>query len=83
MVRDHFSHYKVHDCLPRNLFLKLQNMLTVDFIFIERSCTRCVSKKEDIKKHVIEDHAIGLYLNEKYKDTLLHFDTRKIFFDNT
>ena len=85
VVRDHFSqYYQVHDCLPRNLFLKSTKYVNGRFYFLSKEAVQdVVSKKEDIKKHVIEDHAIGLYLNEKYKDTLLHFDTRKIFFDNT
>lgn len=85
VVQDHFSqYYQVHDCLPRNLFLKSTKYVNGRFYFLSKEAVQdVVSKKEDIKKHIIEDHAIGLYLNEKYKDTLLHFDTRKIFFDDT
>ena len=58
-------------------------MLMDDFIFYRKKLYKMLFRKRRYKKTRNEDHAIGLYLNEKYKDTLLHFDTRKIFFDNT
>lgn len=35
-----------------------------------------------IETHIIEDHAIGLYLDDKYKDNMMNFDTHKIFIDH-
>jgi hypothetical protein len=84
-VPDHFSqYYLVHDCLPKNLFLKSTKYVNGRFYFLSKEAVQdVVSKKENIKKQIIEDHAIGLFLDEKYKESLLHFDTRRIFFDNT
>jgi len=84
-VPDHISqYYKVHDCLPRDLLLKKCIYCNGRFYFLSKSATESlISKKEDICKHIIEDHAIGLYLDDKYKENMLYFDTRQIFKDNT
>jgi uncharacterized protein with NRDE domain len=84
-VPDHFSqYYLVHDCLPKKLFLKSTKYVNGRFYFLSKEAVQdVVSKKENIKKQIIEDHAIGLFLDEKYKESLLHFDTRRVFFDNT
>jgi hypothetical protein len=85
VVPDHVSkYYKVHDCLPRDLFLKSTKYISGRFYFLSKEAVQdVVSKKEAIKEHIIEDHAIGLHLDEKYKKSLYHFDTRKIFVDDT
>ena len=42
-----------------------------------------ITKKDDIKKQIIEDHGIGLYIDKEFKKTILNFDTKNIFFDET
>ena len=39
-------------------------------------------KTSKICEHIIEYHTIGLYLDDKYKENMLYFDTRVIFNDN-
>ena len=41
-----------------------------------------ILKKELIKKRYIEDHAIGYYLDESFKNNILAFDTKKCFYDD-
>ena len=42
-----------------------------------------ITKKDDIKKQIIEDHGIGLYIDKEFKKTILNFDTKNTFFDET
>ena len=82
-VRDHISSYfTVHDCLPRDLFLKKCTYCNGRFYFLSKEAVENVLLKIDIiSKQFIEDHAIGLNLDEKYKENMLTFDTKKIFMD--
>lgn len=84
-VPDHISqYYKVHECLPRDLFLKKCIYCNGRFYFLSKSATESlIVQKPAICEHIIEDHAIGLYLDDKYKENMLYFDTRQIFKDNT
>lgn len=84
-VPDHIStYYTVHDCLPRDLLLKKCMYCNGRFYFLSKDATNSLIKnKKEISEHIIEDHAIGLYLNKSFKENILNFDTRKVFFDNT
>jgi len=82
-VNDHISsYYTVHDCLPRDLLLKKCNYCNGRFYFLsKKAVSNLVLKKTEISQCIIEDHAIGLFLDEEYKQKVLHFDTNKIFSD--
>ncbi len=82
-VPDHISNYYiVHDCLPRDLYLKSTSYATGRFYFLSKSAIEdLIKKKEDVEKQIIEDHAIGLFLDRKFKETILNIDTMKIFND--
>jgi len=83
-VPDHISqYYKVHDCLPRDLFLKKCIYCVGRFYFLSKSATESlIVQKPAICEHIIEDHAIGLYLADKYKENMLCLNGR-LFEDNT
>jgi len=83
-VPDHISsYYMVHDCLPRDLLLNACNYCNGRFYFLSKEAvTHLITKKTSIEKHIIEDHAIGLYLDDNYKANMMNFDTRKIFIDH-
>lgn len=84
-VQDHISkYYLVHDVLPKNLFLKATEYCNGRFYLLSKDAVdNLISKKNDISKHIIEDHAIGLYLDDEYKKKCLVLNTRKYFVDET
>jgi hypothetical protein len=43
--------------------------------------TNVLCKKEHIKKHVIEDHAIGYHIDDDLKKNVLHFLSDRFFRD--
>ncbi len=84
-VPDHISqYYTVHDCLPKDLFLKRCMYCNGRFYFLSKKViVDLITKKDEIKKQIIEDHGIGLFINKEFKKTILNFDTKNIFFDET
>ena len=82
-VPDHISsYYKIHDCLPKNLLLKKCVYCNGRFYFLSKSATEnLITKKQKICETVIEDHAIGLHLDEKFKENILSINSNKIFVD--
>lgn len=82
-IKDHTSDYwKVHSCLPKNIFLKETSYSNGRFYFLSKWAVEdLISKKKFIEKHLIEDHAIGYHLNPRFKQHMLNFDTRHIFSD--
>jgi len=67
--RDHISQYwRVHNCLPKNLFLKATKYCNGRFYILSYELVQELLKKsESIKKTIIEDHSIGLYIPDSYK----------------
>lgn len=84
-VEDHISqYYRVHDCLPRDLLLKKCIYCNGRFYMLSKPAVEnLLIKKSEISEHIIEDHAIGLYLDDKYKENMLHFDSRLVFNDHS
>jgi len=82
-VKDHISTYwTVHNFLPKDLFLKGTKYCNGRFYLL--SCTLIedlLKHKDQIKTHIMEDHAIGLYIDEKYKQNILKINTNSIFID--
>ena len=84
-VPDHIStYYLVHDILPRDLFLKGTEYCNGRFYLLSKSAVEnLLIKQKQISKHIIEDHAIGLYLDDEYKKKCLVFNSKKYFIDDT
>jgi hypothetical protein len=84
-VDDHISkYYTVHDCLPRDLLLKKCLYCNGRFYMLSKpAIENLLTKKSKISQHIIEDHAIGLYLDDKYKENMLYFDSRLVFNDDS
>lgn len=82
-VEDHISdYYKVHDCLPQNLKLKKCTYCNGRFYLLSSIATQqLIEHKTEISEYIIEDHTIGLYLNDTYKKNMLFIDNRHIFKD--
>ena len=83
-VEDHISlYYLVHDCLPRNILLKACKYCNGRFYFLSKDAVvYLLTKKSIIETHIIEDHAIGFNLDEKYKYSMINLNTNEIFIDN-
>ena len=84
-VKTHIStYYMVHDCLPRDLLLEGTTYCNGRFYFLHVDAVNSLLQyKTDICKRVIEDHAIGYYLSDSYKENMLQFESKHIFEDNT
>lgn len=82
-VPDHIStYYTVHDCLPRDLYLKNTIYANGRFYLLSKLAVESlIKKKEHIEKQIIEDHAIGLFLDSNFKENILFIDTAKVFND--
>jgi hypothetical protein len=82
-VNDHFStYYTVHYELPKQLLLKKTSYCSGRFYFLSKAAViNVLGKSELIKKHIIEDHAIGYYLDDNLKKNVLHFVTDRFFRD--
>lgn len=83
IYENHYSQYwKVHDCLPKNIYLEPTAFANGRFYFLSKEAVEClILKKEHFEKKYIEDHAIGYYLDPIYKEHLLNFDSNLIFTD--
>lgn len=83
-VPDHISkYYLVHDELPRDLFLKGTEYCNGRFYLLSKAAVEnLLVKRNDISRHIIEDHAIGLYLEYEYKKKCLALNTKKYFIDD-
>ena len=83
-VPDHYStYYTVHNELPKQLFLKGTTYCNGRFYLLSKEAVEnLLKKKQEISKHIIEDHAIGLYLDNEYKQKFLPLNSNKYFKDN-
>lgn len=82
-VNDHYStYYTVHSELPKKLLLRRTSYCSGRFYFLSKAAViNLLDKKEHIKEHVIEDHAIGYYMDENLKKNALHFLSDHFFRD--
>ena len=82
-VNDHYStYYTVHSELPKKLLLRRTSYCSGRFYFLSKaSVIDLLDKKEHIKEHVIEDHAIGYYMDDHLKKNALHFLSDHFFRD--
>ena len=76
------SYYKIHQELPTNIIVQSTLYCSGRFYFLSSyAIDDLILKREEISNEYFEDYAIGYYLNEKYKKSMLHIDTHKIFQD--
>lgn len=82
-VNDHYStYYTVHSELPKKLLLRRTSYCSGRFYFLSKAAViHLLDKKEHMKEHVIEDHAIGYYMDEHLKKNTLHFLSDRFFRD--
>lgn len=82
-VNDHYStYYTVHSELPKKLLLRRTSYCSGRFYFLSKAAViDLLDKKEHIKEHVIEDHAIGYYMDDRLKKNALHFLSDHFFRD--
>jgi hypothetical protein len=82
-VNDHYStYYTVHSELPKKLLLRRTSYCSGRFYFLSKAAViDLLDKKEHIKEHVIEDHAIGYYMDDHLKKNALHFLSDHFFRD--
>jgi len=82
-VNDHYStYYTVHSELPKKLLLRRTSYCSGRFYFLSKAAVvNLLAKKERIKEHVIEDHAIGYYMDDDLKKNALHFLSDHFFRD--
>lgn len=82
-VNDHISNYwLVHDCLPKDILLKKTTYCNGRFYLLSNKLIADLLLNIDkIKTHIIEDHAIGYYIPDKYKNDVLKINTDSIFID--
>jgi hypothetical protein len=82
-VNDHYStYYTVHSELPKRLLLKKTSYCSGRFYFLSKPAVVNLLEKSDlIKQHVIEDHAIGYYMDDDLKKHVLELFSDHFFRD--
>ena len=80
-VNTHVSElFYAHPEFPRNVILEGCTYCSGPFYILSKDALDNVLEKyDDICKRLVEDHAIGFYLEHKYSTKLFAFDSRKIF----
>jgi hypothetical protein len=84
-VNDHYStYYTVHSELPKKLLLKKTSYCSGRFYFLSKAAVmNLLEKRELIKEHIIEDHAIGYYIDDGLKKNILNLLSDRFFRDIT
>jgi hypothetical protein len=76
------QYYRIHPELPKNLPIYITKYCSGRFYFLSRSATSfLLNKKDDIIKEYLEDYAIGIYLDDKFKTNILNISTNNYFTD--
>jgi hypothetical protein len=84
VVKDHYStYYTLHDELPRNIFLKGTTYCNGRFYILSNTSVNYLIKNkfDVIKQDIIEDHSIGLHLDNNLKKHFLNIENYKYFVD--
>jgi len=82
-VRTHVSKYNlVHPSLPNDLILQGTIYCNGRFYLLSKKAVEhLLTNEENIQKHYIEDHTIGLYLSKELKRNILRVDSNTAFKD--
>lgn len=76
------QYHTIHPELPPNLPILQTTYCSGRFYLLsDFAVHQLISKKEDINKELLEDYAIGLYLDPVLKKNILHINTFKYFND--
>jgi len=73
----------IHNELPQDLIIKPTKYCSGRFYFLSKEAMDClISKQMEIECEYLEDYAIGYYLDESLKTTILNLETNKYFIDS-
>jgi len=76
------KYYLYHPELPKNLWIEKIKYCNGRFYLLSREALcNLIEKKDKIREEYLEDYAIGLYLDSKYKTNILPITTQKYFED--
>ena len=76
------QYYKIHPELPTYLPIFATKYCSGRFYFLSRSAiSSLLNKREEISKEVLEDYAIGLNLDDRFKTNILNIATNNYFVD--
>lgn len=77
------QYYRIHAELPQDLLVKATKYCSGRFYFLSQEAIKSLvkEKKELVEAEYLEDYAIGYYLLDQYKTTMLPLDTNKYFID--
>ena len=76
------KYHKIHPELPENLPILPIKYCNGRFYFLSKEAILVLlNKKTEIAKEYLEDYAIGLHLNNWYKDNVLHIQSDQFFKD--
>jgi len=80
---NHLSNYHtIHPELPKRLPLNKTYYCSGRFYFLSKEAIKClILKKKNIQKEFFEDYAMGFYLDEELKRTIMHIATNQYFTD--
>lgn len=83
VIHPYVSRYcLIHNELPQDLIIKPTKYCSGRFYFLSKEAMDClISKQVEIEKEYLEDYAIGYYLDESLKTTILNLETNKYFID--
>jgi hypothetical protein len=81
--KHHLSEYHtIHPELPKHLPLHPTKYCSGRFYFLSKEAVEdLITKKQFIQQEYFEDYAIGFYLNENLKKTMIHIATNNFFTD--
>jgi hypothetical protein len=76
------EYYRIHPELPKELPVYVTKYCSGRFyILSSEAITDLILKRDKISNEYLEDYAIGMHLNNRYKNTILHLDTNLFFKD--
>ena len=76
------QYHKIHPELPPFLPIKATKYCSGRFYILSNAAVKqLLLHQKDIEQEYLEDYAIGYYLNNTMKTTILHIDTNKYFTD--
>jgi len=78
------KYYTIHPELPNNLIIEKIKYCNGRFYLLSNEAVdNLLLKKDSIQKEFLEDYAVGLYLDEEFKENILSIETKKYFQDYT
>jgi len=76
------QYFLIHPELPKDLIVKATKYCSGRFYFLSNEAiVDLITKKEEIECEYLEDYAVGYFLNNMFKTTILNLETNKYFTD--